>query len=426
MPEIKQLVELQGKLTAVQARVAGAFAEAKVEKEGKAVHDFTLVKTYGDDLSTRAIAEKIELDDAQMNDLGEQIETLKAAEAAYDRAQKPVKRMVHPGDDSRSFEPGEKKDATVKSLGELIVEDPQFAEWGQARGQKTGEIEIPNYGLAQLKTLFQTSAGWAPESIRSGRLVDAVTRPIQILDIIPTGQVGQAAYVYMLETTRTHAAQETSEGATYKESTFVLTETSKTVRKITDSVPVTDEQLEDVSAAQSYLDMRLRFGIRQRLDSQILNGDDSAPNLAGILNEGGIQTQAKGADPVPDAFYKAMDLVKVTGRATPSAIIIHPTDWQAVRLLRTVDGVYIWGNPSEAGPERMWGLPVVQSDAISVNTGLVGAFADFCQLFERRGLIVEVGFTGTQFVEGEQTIRASLRVVFAIYRPAAFATVTGI
>ncbi len=426
MLEIKQLEELQGKLTAVQARVATAFAEAKVEQDGKAVHDFTLVKTYGEGHSTIAIAEKILADDAEMNDLGGQIETLKAAEAAHDRAQQPVKRMVHQGDDARAFEPGPRRDAGAKSLGELIVADPQFAEWAKAKGQKRGEISIPEYGVAQLKTLFETSAGWSPESVRSGRLVDAVTRPIQVLDIIPTGQVDQAAYVYMLETTRTHSAAETAEGGAYAESEFALTETSKTVRKITDSVPVTDEQLEDVSAARSYLDMRIRFGVRQRLDNQVLNGDDSAPNLGGILNEGGIQTQAKGADPVPDAFHKAMTKIRVVGRAFPNAHIMHPNDWQTIRLLRTVDGVYIWGNPSEAGPERLWGLTVVQADSIAENTGLVGAFADFCQLFERRGIVVEVGFTGSQFVQGKQTIRASLRVVFAIYRPAAFATVTGI
>ncbi len=426
MLEIKQLEELQGKLTVVQKRVADAFSEAKVEQDGKATYDFTLVKVYGDNLSTTEVAEKVRADDAEMNDFGKQIETLKAAEAAHDRAQQPVKQMVHPGGDRRAFEPSSMKDATVKSLGEQIVADPQFAEWAKAKGQKTGGIEIPDYGLAQLKTLFQTSAGWAPESVRSGRLVDAVTRPIQVLDIIPTGTVDQAAYVYMLETTRTHNAAETAEGGTYNESVFELTETSKTVRKITDSVPVTDEQLEDVSAAQSYLDMRIRFGVRQRLDNQVLNGDDNAPNLGGILNESGIQTQAKGADPVPDAFYKAMTKIRVTGRANPTAHVMHPNDWQTIRLLRTVDGVYIWGNPSEAGPERLWGLPVVQADSIAENTGLVGAFADFCQLFERRGLMVEVGFTGSQFVEGKQTIRASLRVVLAIYRPAAFATVTGI
>ncbi len=90
-------------------------------------------------------------------------------------------------------------------------------------------------------------------------------------------------------------------------------------------------------------------------------------------------------------------------------------------------GIYIWGNPSEAGPERLWGLPVAQSDIIAEGTGLVGSFEpSWIQLLERRGLTVEIGFVGTQFTEGEQTIRASVRTVLVIYRAAAFCTVTSI
>jgi len=419
----QQLIELEAKLKVVQDRAARAFEEAKIERDGQAVHDFTRVKVYGEGLSTVAVAEKVREDNAEMDELSKQMETLRAAQYAFKRLSAPADEIVHPpnGPGKSYREPAERK-----TLGQRIVATEQFKAWGAQKGQKTGEIFIPDYGLAELKTLFETTAGWSPESVRSGRLVEAVTRPAQILDIIPPGTVSQAAYVYMEETTRTQAAAEKAEGATYAESAFVLTERSETVRKITDSVPVTDEQLEDVSAAQSYLDMRIRFGLRQRLDNQIIQGDGIAPNLTGILNKSGIQTQAKGADPVPDAFFKAMTLVRVTGRAIPTAVLIHPNDWQGIRLLRTADGIYIWGNPSEAGPERLWGLPVVVSDVLTENTGLVGGFADWCQLLERRGILVEVGFTGTQFVEGKQTIRASLRVAFAIYRAAAFCTVTGI
>ena len=127
------------------------------------------------------------------------------------------------------------------------------------------------------------------------------------------------------------------------------------------------------------------------------------------------------------ASVKAIVAVRVTGRALPSAYVTHPTDWQDVRLLRTADGVYIWGNPSEAGPERIWGLQVVQSDAITLNTGLVGDFANFSELSFRRGVDVQISNShDVFFVNGKQAIRADVRAAFVVYRPAAFCTVTGI
>ena len=65
---------------------------------------------------------------------------------------------------------------------------------------------------------------------------------------------------------------------------------------------------------------------------------------AGVLSTVGIQTQAKSTDPTPDAIYKAMTKMEVVGQAMPSAVVLHPNDWQEIRLLRTTDGIYIWGH----------------------------------------------------------------------------------
>jgi len=410
-----KLEQKQQELTAKQEKIHEVFTAA-----GEDI-DFTqdsVLKLTDTKDSTEAV-KRIQEWNAELDDIGKECEALQALVAIRDRAAKvkstPVNAPSIPGGDP----PAEDR---PKSLGQMIVDSAAFKGYRES-GTPTRSL-TEDYGV---KTLFQTSAGWAPESIRvPGLVIPDVTRPIQILDIIPPGVTGMAAVVYMEETTRTHTSAERAENAAYAESTFALTERSSTVRSIGTSIPVTDEQLEDVVGVQSYLEGRLVFGNRQRFDSQVLNGDGNAPNLEGILNKSGIQTQAKGADPVPDAVMKAMTLVRVTGRAFPNAYVTHPNDWQQIRLLRTSDGIYIWGSPSESGPERIWGIQVVQSDAIAEGTGLVGDFANFCQMFERRGMEVAVGFVNDDFLDGRQTIRAGFRVAFVIYRAAAYATVTGI
>jgi len=336
-----------------------------------------------------------------------------ASKASNDRqaALEKARGIAHP-------EPGEKKEVVFQTFGEAFLKSAAYL--------KKGSDAVLPEGV-NIKTLFETAAGWAPESLRTGRLVEKAVRPIQIIDLIPGSSTAQAAIVYMEETTFTNNAAETAEGGSYPENAFALEEKSSPVKKVAVFIPVTDEQLEDVAQVSSYLDNRLRFSLLQRLDNQILNGDGVGANLTGILNTAGIQTQAKGTDPVPDAIYKGMTKVRVTGRALPSGIIMHPNDWQDIRLLRTADGIYIWGNPSEAGPERMWGLPVAQSDALAEGTGLVGDFRTFIELVERRGIQVKVSDSHSDFfIKGKQAVRADLRVALPVYRPAAFATVTGI
>ena len=138
---------------------------------------------------------------------------------------------------------------------------------------------VEGYALPEMKADFTLQVqGWAPENIRTGRVVLDATRPIQAIDIFPPGQTDQHSVVYMEETTFTPAAAERAESAAYAEATFELTERTSRVRSIGASVPVTDEQLADVPAVRSYLNQRLTFGVRQRLDGQILVGNGTAPN----------------------------------------------------------------------------------------------------------------------------------------------------
>jgi HK97 family phage major capsid protein len=272
-----------------------------------------------------------------------------------------------------------------------------------------------------------TSAGWAPQAIRTNVVIPDEQRPIQVTDYIPSLTTTQASVVFMEETTFTNSAQETAEAGTYQESALAFTERTSTVRKVATFLPVTDEQLEDVEAAQQYVDSRLPFMVQQRLDGQIVAGDGTAPNLRGMLNVVGISTQAKGTDASLDAILKALVKVRVTGRAVPSATLIHSTDWQNIRLIKDANGNYILGSPITAGPEQLWGVPIVQTETTTAGTAICADLTRYTALYVRRGLDVQVSNShSTFFIEGKQAVRADIRVAFVVYRPSAICTVTGL
>ncbi len=409
MTAFPALDEAQGKLDHARKQLHEVFTEAGPE------FDMTKVKSIDGD--NHAKVEWIRAKNAEIDDLAAKVEGLQQVAKAADRVREYDGQGQHGEPGAETGQGG--TSGRVKSFGELFTDSLAY------KGKK-GPVGPEARLDVDLKSLLDTSTGWAPADVRGPRVVDYATRPIQVADIIPSTTTNQSSITYMEQTGFTNNAAEVAEGGPYAEAALAFTERTSPVRKIGVWLPVTDEQLEDVPQVRGYINNQLPFMVRQRLDSQILVGNGTAPNLRGILNTSGIQTQAKGGDPVPDAVYKAMTKVKVTGQAMPNAVVMNPADWQDVRLLRTTDGIYIWGSPSEAGPARIWGLPVVEAQALTENTALVGDFS-FSELANRRGIDVQVSNSHADFfITGQQAVRADIRVALVIYRPAAFATVTGI
>lgn len=346
----------------------------------------------------------------EVDDLGKQLDLLNE-----------INRAEHSGDEFKSMpipEGAKGARAMQKTFGQMFVESDAYTR----RDQKAvAGIDI------ELKTLFETTAGWEPESIRSGRVVLSAQRGPQVMDLIPMTNTNSAALTYMEETTFTNTAAETAEGGTYPEATLELTERTVPIRKIAVWIPVTDEQLEDAAQAASYVESRLRFMIEQRLDEQIISGNGIAPNIEGILDRTGIQTATIAAsdDSRQDAIFRAMTLVRTNGLASPNAVVMNPTDWQTLRLARdATSGQYLWGPPSQAGLAQVWGLPVVLFNEMASEVSLVGDFANFSALAMRRGIDVQITNSHSDFfINGKQAIRADIRVGLAVYRPAAFAEI---
>lgn len=410
---MSKITELRGQLDDRRSTLAKAFEEAGDD------FDMDKVKSL-DGADSAAKAAQIKALNDEMSDLGRQIDEIEGFKSIKDGVDELGEVEDHPGHSTKGK--AERK-AQQKSIGEMFTESIAFTGWKS--GMKEGPVaSVP----VDLKTTFQTDTGWTVFNPRGPKVVDYATRPVMVADILPHGSTNGSAIVYMEETTFTNAAVEVSEGSAKPEAALKLTERTEPVRKIAVWIPVTDEQLADVPQVESYLNNRLGFMVRQRLDSQILVGDGTAPNLAGIEDDSrtGLQTQAKGSDSTPDAVYKAMTKTRVGAFSEPNAAVFHPNDWQQIRLLTTADGIYIWGPPYAAGEERIWGLRVVQATAQTENIALVGDFNQ-AELVMRSGLDFAVSNShDTYFIKNMLAIRAELRAALAVYRPAAFCTVTGI
>lgn len=310
------------------------------------------------------------------------------------------------------------------TLAQLFAESKEFQAFDGSQGQ-VARLSLPGVDVKTLITLTTVS----PPTERIA-MAPMVREERTVIDMMVQGRTNSTNIEYYEQTGFTNNAAEVAEGGTKPESALAWTLRTATARDIAHWIPMTKQSIRDNDFLESTVRSELVFGIRRREEHQVLVGDGVAPNLRGILNTSGIQTQAKGADPTPDAVYKAMQLVRGSagsGFAEPDGAVFHPLDWTDIKLLRTADGLYIWGNPSEDAPDRIWSLPVRQTTEMTQNTGLVGAFRPYAQ-FLRRGPIDIILSTehSTYVIENKVLLLAEEQAMFLVKRASAFATVTGI
>ena len=376
--------------------------------------DFSKVKCLEGD--TTAKVEALKAIDAEVTELREEHTQLLDAEKTLKAGQELNKEMTEPAQAMKHPDEGAKAAVEVKSLGELFMESKAFTEKG-----REAFLDV------DLKATMTAAAGWDPPLERLVRYEEIPARPIVVAAYFPQYTTKRDTIKYMLESTFDRQAAGKAEAGAYNEASIALTQQSITVEKLGVWLPVTDEQLEDVSGLAQYVNRRLVNQVLYHLDGKILEGDGSSNSLVGTLNAPGtINAQAKSTDSGPDAIYKSFTQIRTVGFAEPSVLFINPNDWQKIRLLTTSDGVYIFGSPTDTGQDRIWGVPVVQTMAVSAGTRLGGDYRNYAGLFWRRGITMKVTDShGTYFTENIQAIKADIRLACVHFRAKAFGKITG-
>jgi HK97 family phage major capsid protein len=356
--------------------------------------------------------------------------------------QRPADKVLHDGREASSLSPGDQftRSAEYRHAANEGIFNSKLNRIELAAQMADGTSLLRWKQMMAKALVYSASAiggAMIQNDVQPGSL-DILQREINVMDLIPRLTTDSDMIEYVREDTFTNnaamvaeASATTGTSGAKPESVLAFSAQTSPVRTLAHWIPVTNRMLADAPAIRGIINSRLLLGLALELEDQVLTGGGTGEDFQGILGAPGTLIQGIGTDSIQDAVFKARTQVRVTGRARPNAVVLHPNDWQAVRLARenaatgTLGG-YLFGPPSQIGATTMWGLPVVESEGITENTGLVGDFAMGCTLFDREQSAIRVGFINDQFTRNMQTILAELRAAFVIWRPTAFARVTGI
>lgn len=412
----KTVVDLRGRLGEINRQ------QAKALQEAGPTYDFSKAESLGGADAADNLA-KFQALEAEATDVGEELSRRGEFASTESRIAEQSAKRPHIGHTDGDHGAETRKERLTP--GQAFVQSADVKDMDPSRmGQSAG---VTLDGLSFKATTFDTASATLTEYDRQPPMVLVGQMQLTVADLLAQGETSANTIRYVQEDTFTNAATTVAEGGTKPEAAWDTSEVDAPVRKIAVTSKVTDELFSDFPAMASYIDGRMRFMVAQTEESQLLTGTGTSPQIKGILNIAGIQTQAKGADNGPDAIFKGLIKVSYVGFFPPDGIVQHPTDWQNVRLLKDANGNYILGPPGMTAEPRLWGYPVVVTTAITVGTTLVGAFRLGAQIFYREGLRVEsTNSNEDDFKTNKIAIRAEQREALAVYRPKAFCTVTGL
>lgn len=313
------------------------------------------------------------------------------------------------------------RDEELKSLGAQFVESEAFKSFA-ASNPRSGKASLKI--KADITTATTDAAGSVGAAITPNRLpgiVELPRRRLTIRALLAPGRTDSPIVEYAKEKGFTNAAATVAEGAAKPQSDIQLEDVQTTTKVIAHTMKTSKQALSDVSQLRSYIDSRLLYGLALKEENQLLNGDGTGANLLGIVPQATAYAApiAIGSETSLDKMRLAM-LQAVLAEYPATGHVMNPIDWAWIELLKDAEGRHIIGLPQGVASPTLWGLPVVQTQAMAEDKFLTGAFDMAAQVFDQWDATVETGFENDDFTKNKITILAEERIALAVYRPEAF------
>ena len=307
----------------------------------------------------------------------------------------------------------------ISSWGEQFIKSANYGAFAGGNLNKL-RVEVKN-------TLTGSDTTVAPQ--RNAGIVGGAFLPFAMEALLPSTTTSSNAIEFTKEASFTNSAAEAAEGAQKAESALTWSLVNMPVSTVAHWIKISKQLAADAPALAAYVNTRMRYGVNQKVDTQLVVGDGTAPNISGTYDTGnftahGYSNAAIAA--ISTTFKKLVLIRKViadlyTAGYPADAIVLNPADWATIEieLFTTAAGQTLY-SVNDAGQARLFGLPVIQAIGMAADTFQVGRFSEAYMIYNREGVVVEMSDSdGDNFQKNLVTLRAERRLALATEKPAA-------
>lgn len=321
----------------------------------------------------------------------------------------------------------------AKSYGQQFVESDVFKN-ARANGTDALTVQKNLSGLA-------ASAGALVRPDRRPDVIVTADRPRFIRELLPTIPTQSNAVEVMRQNVFTNAAAaqaptpaSTAIGAgelqAKAQSNIAHQLVTVPVRTFAHWLPASRQVLSDAPQLQRLIDSRLMYGLNLLSDAQLLFGDGTNQNLTGLMVDSGVEnvgqlasgtTAAQRPGAMLDHIRAAITRCNTFDFYNINGVVLNPIDWGTLETAKGTDGHYIWVSVPNGGEARLWRVPVIVSNAMTVGNFILGDWTMGATIYDREQMDIRVAEQHADFfVRNGVAILAEERYGFGIELPKAY------
>lgn len=334
------------------------------------------------------------------------VDDLKARIAKEHEASEALKSMLaksEPSDDVSG-----KKTVVAKSIGEAFVNTDAYRAFKSATTPDRTPVRIAKSQIrvkSDPNPISTALPGAVNPTVLPGYTDVTYPAPNVFLGLITRGSTNSGYVRYRQLISVTNKAAAVKEGAVKPLSELGTQMAEAKEWTCADGFKVTNQELHDDGIISTLINQTLMRNLNEYLEKTILNGDSNTDVAQkGILNTTGTQQVAFDTDIFTTARH-AKRVLSAIG-TNIQAIVLNPEDNEAIDLMQDKQGRYFGQGPFSMGPNMLWGIPRIESQALPKGTAVMGDFSTV-QLLNYVPLTIEA------FNQNEDDARHNLTYVRA-------------